>query len=301
MPVEKVENLVFAGMGLFRCRGSAIHREGFFPDHRHNAVEILMPSGLKGQAFTPTERLPFKDGYALIIPANLVHATWTVPAGKESALRFIQLDASRLSSLASAFSRETHGDQALGWLLHGNTALDLNLDLIRPEVSALFDQGSPRARGAAATLFAAFALVHRILEARLDQVKGQGDAAPALRSAQTEEIIAWLEKNHAETFQLAALAQRFGCTPHHLCRQFKRRTGKTLGDYVRYIRIARAMNLIMEGAERMGDVGHAVGFNDLNHFARCFKAVAGETPKRFQRRWENPGRPRGNGALPFLP
>ena len=284
MSVEKVENLVFTGLGLFRNRGSTIHREGFFPDHRHNAVEILMPSGLKGQALTPTERLPFKDGYALVIPANLVHATWTVPLGRASGLRFIQLDAARLSGVACGFSREALADKAMGWLLHGNTALDLNLDLIRPEVEVLFAHGSPQGRGAAATLFAAFALVHRLLEAQREKAGSSGGKAPSLRSAQTEEIIAFLERNHAEPLKLAALAQRFGCSPHHLCRQFKKRTGKTLGDYLRYIRVSRAMNLIMDGAERVGDVGHAVGFNDLNHFARCFRAVTGETPKRFQKR-----------------
>ncbi|MBN8216195.1 MAG: helix-turn-helix transcriptional regulator [Spirochaetes bacterium] len=284
MTAEKVENLVFSGLGLFRSRAGAVHREGFFPDHRHDAVEILMPQGLQGQAYTPTERLPFKDGYALVIPANLVHATWTVPVGRESGLRFIQLSAARLLAMARQFSPDILNDKDLGWLLHGNSALDLNLDLIRTEVEALFALGTPQGRGAAGTLFAAFSLVHRLLDAARERAGIAGGKAPALRSAQTEEIIAFLERNHAEPLQLSVLAQRFGCSPHHLCRQFKRRTGKTLGDYLRYLRVSRAMNLIMDGAERMGDVGHAVGFNDLNHFARCFRAVTGETPKRFQKR-----------------
>jgi AraC-like DNA-binding protein len=171
----------------------------------------------------------------------------------------------------------------MAWLLRGNVVLELNLDLIRNEVEALFAHPAKGGPGVAGALFTTLSLVNRLLEA-VGRGTAAGDARiPALRSPQTEEIIDFLEAKYAEPLNLSALADRFGCSTHHLCRQFKRRTGKTIGDYLRYIRVSRAMNLIMKGAERMGEVGHAVGFRDLNHFARCFRAVTGETPKRFQK------------------
>lgn len=281
---ELIEQLAFEGFRMFRSRGGVFTGEGFHPEHRHDAIEVLLPDRLTGEALTPLERIPFKNQYAIIIPANLVHATWKRRAKPGGGLYFIQFDTSRLKELFASFGLSPSGDSAIQWLFHGNVMMELNLDLVRSEIKDLVNVGSKQLGAGFSALFSAFSLLHQIL-----RMRRLGESTPSrdsfgLRSDWTDAIIRHLEAHHAEPIGLGDLATAFGCSTAHLCRQFRRRTGSTPGEYLRYIRLTRAMTLLLSGEAMVGDVASAVGFEDRNHFTRCFKVLTGESPKAFQMR-----------------
>ncbi len=70
----------------------------------------------------------------------------------------------------------------------------------------------------------------------------------------------------------------------HLCRLFRRETGKTVIEYLHQRRIEQAMMLLDSTDEKIIAVAFEVGFRDLSQFNRVFRRIAGVTPSAFRRR-----------------
>lgn len=87
----------------------------------------------------------------------------------------------------------------------------------------------------------------------------------------------------AEPIGLSDLAGELEVDPAHLSRSFRKEIGCTVGERIRHRRIARACEVIDEGAP-LAEVALATGFADQSHFTRTFRAVAGVTPGEYRRR-----------------
>jgi AraC family transcriptional regulator len=82
---------------------------------------------------------------------------------------------------------------------------------------------------------------------------------------------------------MSDLAREAGVHPVHLARTFRRVHGRTIGDYVRSLRVERAMELL-RGRDPIGEIAIAAGFSDQSHLCRELKRAIGVTPKGFRSR-----------------
>lgn len=87
------------------------------------------------------------------------------------------------------------------------------------------------------------------------------------------------------SWTLPELAQVAGVHPAHLSRGFPLYFGCTLGDYVRHLKVQRALALFFDPHLSLLDIALACGFYDQSHFIRCFKAVMPEPPARCRKRF----------------
>lgn len=106
----------------------------------------------------------------------------------------------------------------------------------------------------------------------------------------TPPIPTWLENARAllreqrtELSSLKELAKRCGVHPVFLARTFRRHHGCTVGEYVRRLRVERAMERLARSDDSLAVIALEVGFADFSHFARVFKRHTGSTPGRFRR------------------
>jgi AraC-like DNA-binding protein len=97
--------------------------------------------------------------------------------------------------------------------------------------------------------------------------------------------------------QLAAVA---GFSKYHFHRLFRSAYGMTPAAYLTRRRIERAQDLLRTSNLTVTEVCMAVGYASLGSFASSFKAVTGETPGAFQRRWAATGTPRIPGCFVFM-
>ncbi|MEG2596524.1 MAG: AraC family transcriptional regulator [Ruthenibacterium sp.] len=63
---------------------------------------------------------------------------------------------------------------------------------------------------------------------------------------------------------------------------FKILMGKTFVEYLHDLRIQKAMQLLTQTNHLVVDISYECGFNNVNHFNRIFKAVAGVSPKTYR-------------------
>lgn len=97
------------------------------------------------------------------------------------------------------------------------------------------------------------------------------------------ECLDHIEAQYQTSITVADLARQVDIHPVHLAREFRRRFGETLGEYVNRIRIKAACRQLLGEKDTIVDAAMACGFYDHSHFLRVFKATVGCTPSSFQR------------------
>ncbi len=85
-----------------------------------------------------------------------------------------------------------------------------------------------------------------------------------------------------QTFEIAAQAQQYGITMHHLRYCFEKDIGKTPLEYLTELRMELARQLIISSNERIKDVAARCGYTDSYYFSRCFKKYYGISPELFR-------------------
>ncbi|RED60544.1 helix-turn-helix domain-containing protein [Cohnella phaseoli] len=75
--------------------------------------------------------------------------------------------------------------------------------------------------------------------------------------------------------QLAALA---GLTPEHYSRVFNKFTGHSPFEYMRVLRVERALELLQRSPIKVKEVARRVGIDDPYYFSRMFKRLTGAAP-----------------------
>jgi YesN/AraC family two-component response regulator len=66
----------------------------------------------------------------------------------------------------------------------------------------------------------------------------------------------------------------------HLHRKLKALTNQPISDFVRTIRLKKALELINEGKLNISEIAYQTGFSSISHFSRSFKKAYGKAPSK---------------------
>lgn len=107
----------------------------------------------------------------------------------------------------------------------------------------------------------------------------------AADKALMEKIVACIEENLTEPgFNVESLADRVGVSRSTLHRKLTDLSGMSPADFVRFVRLKKAADLISEGSYRIGEICYLVGINSTSYFIKIFNKQFGMTPKEFEMR-----------------
>ena len=82
----------------------------------------------------------------------------------------------------------------------------------------------------------------------------------------------------AHRWTLAELSKTADVHPNHLSRAFPSYFGCTFGQYIRRVRVERALTLMVGSTQSLCEISHRCGFSDQSHFNRTFRTVLQCTP-----------------------
>ena len=102
-------------------------------------------------------------------------------------------------------------------------------------------------------------------------------------SAVTKSILVYLEKHFPYPFSLQALGEDLNYNKNYLCSVFHKNTGVSIIDYLNFVRIRRAIIFFAFYGQDVSTTCESVGFSNLSHFSRTFKALVGVPPRDFRR------------------
>jgi AraC family transcriptional activator of pobA len=134
---------------------------------------------------------------------------------------------------------------------------------------------------------AAFAHLTLLL---IDVARLAGDVVGELRHSGEPllaDVFAVIERGHAEPLSLRDVAGEVGMTPGHLTTLVRRRTGRTVQEWIIDRRMAESRRLLADTDLSIGEVARRVGISDPGYFSRLFRRAHGTNPRTWR------GRPGG--------
>lgn len=121
----------------------------------------------------------------------------------------------------------------------------------------------------------ALALEESVL-AIVDQ--GLGSGVPWSPHRGVERAREFLAAEPGSDATLAEIAAAAACSPFHLARAFRRRTGSSLHGYRTRLRMALALQRLREGEDRLALLAAELGYASHSHFSATFRRWHGATP-----------------------
>lgn len=82
-------------------------------------------------------------------------------------------------------------------------------------------------------------------------------------------------------YSLANLSQELNIHPVHLSREFHKYFGSTLGQYIRQLKLNKAIIMMSTNQFSMTEICYKCGFYDQSHFISNFKSIYNTTPSNF--------------------
>lgn len=102
-----------------------------------------------------------------------------------------------------------------------------------------------------------------------------------------EDALRYIAQNYAMPITLKDLAEKTNLTPTYLSRKFKKVTGSTFKEYVNYIRIRQASQMLLTTDDSVTKIALNCGFNSSNYFKDCFQRANGVSPRAFRKQSKN--------------
>jgi AraC-like DNA-binding protein len=97
------------------------------------------------------------------------------------------------------------------------------------------------------------------------------------------EVFEHIERDYREPISLKDIAAATGLTPGHLTTTVRRKTGRTVGEWITERRMAEARMLLVQTDVAVHEVARRTGYNDPAYFVRTFRRMHGTTPLRWRR------------------
>lgn len=98
-----------------------------------------------------------------------------------------------------------------------------------------------------------------------------------------QQVATYVMAHYAHNISLDDIAGHIGMNRSAFCTFFKRNKGMTFSQFVTNYRLDTACELLRTSQKQVSEICFAVGFNDLPHFVRVFKATYGLSPSKFRK------------------
>jgi AraC family transcriptional regulator, transcriptional activator of pobA len=102
------------------------------------------------------------------------------------------------------------------------------------------------------------------------------------------EVFEIIERRYPQPLSLRDVAAAVNVSPGHLTSTVRRRTGRTVQEWITERRMVQARRLLAATELPISDIGRQVGFPDAGYFARTFGKTHGMSPTQWRR--AGPGR-----------
>ncbi|UII20304.1 helix-turn-helix transcriptional regulator [Fulvivirga ligni] len=90
----------------------------------------------------------------------------------------------------------------------------------------------------------------------------------------------FIDRRFADKIDLDNISDEAYFSKYHFIRLFKSAYGKTPHQYLKYVRIEKAKELLRKGCS-VSDTCHLVGFDSLSSFSGLFSRTVGMTPSAY--------------------
>ena len=246
----------------------------FRGQHWHNAVEMVRVN--RGEVIChiggQTEILT--PGSLLLINSRTNHRMEAVGEGE---ICYIQVDIRKYTKkelparmgYIEEFIPRSHANP-YGIFSGDNEILQL-FDRMRQEVT---EKSDAYERYIKAYIYQLVAFAHR---------QGILSDTTILPNEELMKIVAFIDSNYPYKLSLQELANLIKWDKYRLCREFKAMTGSTVVEYINFVRLRKAEDLLTHTGQSISETAYACGFTSIQYFNKVFQKYMGCSPSTFKK------------------
>lgn len=261
-----------------------VYGENIDNQHFHNLLEIGLCHYGDGDLVLEDDYYRFAPGMISCIPANYLHVTRS-DTGVPAFWEYLYIDPEQVLKNSGS-----HSIQEIRDLLE---AINQNAFFIKVEenpmivtlVRSIFEEMQQKQEfyrecvtGMTASLLYAIARYNGKKNIVINN-KATG--------LQLEKAIEYVEKNFQTNFKILDLASECHMSETHFRRIFQEKMNMTPIEYVNFVRVKKACELIDKTDISMEEVAEKVGFITPSTFNRNFRKIIGTSPYQWKKRPEN--------------
>ena len=98
-----------------------------------------------------------------------------------------------------------------------------------------------------------------------------------------DNIDSYIDRNFGEKLLVRELADMCGMSYSYFAKVFREKYGRSCKEYIEYVRICKAEEMLMFTDYDMNYISQEVGFSDCSHFIRTFKRFRNQSPLRYKK------------------
>ena len=95
-------------------------------------------------------------------------------------------------------------------------------------------------------------------------------------------VLQYIQHNY-QTLTLSSLAELFHYSEPHLCTLIKQNTGYTFTELIKRLRLADAIDYLLNTNLKVGEIAEQIGYNSADHFSRVFRATYKMSPQEYRK------------------
>jgi AraC-like DNA-binding protein len=128
-----------------------------------------------------------------------------------------------------------------------------------------------------------FEVVEKCFEFVSSALRKKTNHSKSRRSEKIEAVKLALLNHPEEKWSLSRLAQLVSLSPYHLTRIFQQHVGASLHQYHLRVRLAGAIDAILDSKSDLTQIALDYGFSSHSHFTFAFRKMIGMTPDDFRK------------------
>ena len=110
-----------------------------------------------------------------------------------------------------------------------------------------------------------------------EQLSSSNEISPDI-----EQAINFIALNYSIPLTLDEISDHFSLCPSYFSKKFKQETGMTFKEYVNYIRLRQATQMLLTTDDSITKIAMNCGFNSSNYFKDCFRKKFRVSPRDFR-------------------
>lgn len=248
--------------------------------HFHNLLEIGYCHYGEGDLVIEDDSYRFSGQMIACIPANFLHVTRS-DQGVVAYWEYIYINPSEILKNCDKTPQEIRGileavnDRAFFIRAQENPILVTLVHAIFDEMRYKGEYHQECVRG---VVYALLFEIARFNGKNINRTLGRNG------SLQLEKAIDYVEKNYFNNFRISDLAAVCHMSETHFRRIFQEKMNMTPIEYVNFVRIKKACELIDKTDISMEEVAQKVGFITPSTFNRNFRRIVGTSPYQWKKR-----------------
>ena len=258
-----------------------------FPGEKHDFWEFVYVDRGKVEVIAGTQGYELKQGEIIFHKPKEYHSLW---ANGQIAPNLVVITFISTSHAMDFFKDkiltiDSHQKQLMAEIINESKKAFVS-DLSDPYMTAL-ERSKTRS-------FGSEQLINLYLEQLLIQLRRSGSAVKAHQRLSSvakeradkksvETIIGYLKDNIAGSLSFSDILRSSNMGSTHLKNVFKNKTGFSVMEYYRKLKIENAKLMIREKELNMTEIANNLAYKSIHHFSKQFKDIEGMSPTEYAR------------------